>query len=88
LSHAQIRQFKSISDFGEKTSEKPKKKNKKDLNNAVIDTSQTDSTKINKEFLEANIKHVAKDYMSNDFKNQTATLYNEAELYYQDMQNP
>ena len=78
--------FKNISDFDKTASDKPKKSKKKEINNSVLDTSKTDSTKINKEFLEANIKHIAKDYMSNDFENQTATLYNEAELYYQDIE--
>ena len=39
-----------------------------------------------KEYLEDNILHRAQDYMSNDFINQKATLYNEAELYYQDIE--
>ncbi len=86
LSHAQLRQLKNAGSVGQNKTGKTKVSKKKDLNNAVIDTSQTDSTKINKEFLEANIKHIAKDYMSNDFENQTATLYNEAELYYQDIE--
>ena len=85
-SHSQINQLKRISKIDETQPVKTKKSKKKDINNSVIDTSQTDSTKINKEFLEANIKHIAKDYMSNDFENQTATLYNEAELYYQDIE--
>ncbi|RLD84464.1 MAG: LPS-assembly protein LptD, partial [Bacteroidetes bacterium] len=86
LSYAQINQLKRISEVGETKTEKTKRSKKKDINNSVLDTSQTDSTKINKEFLEANIKHIAKDYMSNDFENQTAELYNEAELYYQDIE--
>ena len=86
LSHAQFRQLKNIGDSDRTISDKPKKSKKKDINNSVLDTSKTDSTKINKEFLEANIKHIAKDYMSNDFEKQTAELYNEAELYYQDIE--
>lgn len=86
LSQAQIRQLKNISEVGETRTEKPKRPKKKDINNSLLDTSKIDSTKVNKEFLEANIKHVAKDYMSNDFENQTAVLYNEAELYYKDIE--
>lgn len=55
-------------------------------NAAVLDTTHTDSTKITKEFLEDNIKSKSTDYISNDFVNETATLYNNAELYYQDIE--
>ncbi len=57
-----------------------------DLNLSQKDTTKTDSVKITPEFLEDNIRHKAKDYISNDFINQTAELYNEAELYYQDIE--
>ncbi len=52
----------------------------------VIDTVKTDSVQITPEYLEDNIIHKAKDYISNDFINQKATLYNEAELYFQDIE--
>ena len=51
-------------------------------NLTVIDTNQVDSTSITKEYLDDNIIHKSKDYMSNDFINQKATLYDEAELFY------
>ena len=50
------------------------------------DTTATDSLQITREYLEDNIIHRSKDYFSNDFLTQTATLYNEAELYYQDIE--
>ena len=52
----------------------------------VIDTTKIDSTNITPEYLEDNIIHKSKDYLSNDFVNQQATLYDEAELYYQDIE--
>jgi len=60
--------------------------NKPELNLSETDTTQIDSIPITKEFLEDNIKHLAKGYVSNDFINQTAELYDEAELYYQDIE--
>ena len=50
------------------------------------DTARTDSLPLTREYLEDNIIHRSKDYFSNDFRTQTATLYNEAELYYQDIE--
>ena len=58
----------------------------KNLNISELDTISNDSLNKPKEFLDDNIIHNAKDYMSNDFVNQTATLYNEAELFYQDIE--
>ncbi len=52
----------------------------------AADTTKVDSTAITREYLEDNIIHRARDYMSNDFVTQKATLYNEAELYYQDIE--
>ena len=51
----------------------------------VLDTVKTDSINVTPEYLEDNIIHRSKDYMSNDFINQKATLYDEAELYFQDI---
>ncbi len=53
---------------------------------AVVDTTKIDSVQITPEYLEDNIIHKSKDYLSNDFVNQKATLYDEAELYYQDIE--
>jgi len=58
----------------------------KNLNISKLDTIANDSLHKPKEFLDDNIIHNAKDYMSNDFVNQRATLYNEAELFYQDIE--
>ena len=50
------------------------------------DSTKVDSIKPPKEFLEDIIKHKADDYISNDFIHQRATLYNNAELFYQDIE--
>ncbi len=55
------------------------------LDPIVLDTVETDTIKVTPEYLEDNIVHRSKDYMSNDFINQKATLYDEAELYFQDI---
>ncbi|MEN8187237.1 MAG: putative LPS assembly protein LptD [Bacteroidota bacterium] len=74
------------------TQEKPAKIKNSDLKNpdsvAIItpDTTKIDSTIISKEYLKGNIRHKALDYVSNDFTKETATLYNEAELYYEDIE--
>ena len=57
-----------------------------DVDLVVIDTTKIDSIPITPEYLEDNIIHKSKDYLSNDFINQRATLYDEAELYYQDIE--
>jgi len=71
-----------------------KKAKDKDLqkateNNLVIkaqDSVKTDSIVPPKEFLEDIIRHKAEDYIANNFIKQQATLYNNAELYYQDIE--
>ena len=60
--------------------------NNSEINLSKSDTTKTDSIAISKEFLQDNIIHKAKAYVSNDFINQTAELYDEAELYYQDIE--
>ncbi len=50
------------------------------------DSIKIDSILPPKEFLEDIIKRNAKDYISNDFNTHKATLYNEAEIYYQDIE--
>ncbi len=60
--------------------------NQSAINSSAQDTTKTDSLKITKEFLQANIIHKAKAYMSNDFVKETAKLYDEAELYYEDIE--
>ena len=79
-SYAQVDQNKKEEDLNSKV-DSLKVVNDKDLNLAELDTVVNDSVKKPREFLEDNIIHNAKDYMSNDFVNQTATLYDEAELY-------
>jgi lipopolysaccharide assembly outer membrane protein LptD (OstA) len=58
----------------------------KELNLKSLDTIKKDTLKLKKERLEDIIKDVAKDYKDNDFINRIGTLYNEAELYYQDIE--
>ena len=50
------------------------------------DSTVTDTIPTKKEYLEDLIKHTAEDYIKNDFINRKATLYNNAELYYQDIE--
>jgi len=51
-----------------------------------IDTVKVDSISLPNERLEDIIKDKAKDYKDNDFIKRMATLYNEAEVYYQDVE--
>lgn len=59
---------------------------KKDSITTVVDTVKIDSVKLPKERLEDIIRDKAKDYKKNDFIKKIATLYNEAELYYKDIE--
>ena len=52
----------------------------------AVDSTKVDSIIRPKEFLEDKITHKSEDYIANDFIKQTATLYNNAELYYQDIE--
>jgi hypothetical protein len=52
----------------------------------AIDTVKIDSIKAPKGFLADIIKKRATDSISNNFANKKTTLYNEAELYYQDIE--
>lgn len=58
----------------------------KDTAKTVIDTIKRDSIKPKKTFLDGKVKYVAKDYAKIDQKKKTITLYNEAELYYKDVE--
>ncbi len=62
------------------------KKSKPELLIKAQDSIKTDSVAPPKEFLEDIIRHKADDYIANDFIHQRATLYNNAELYYQDIE--
>lgn len=55
-------------------------------NSTVLDSTKIDTVKLPKERLEAIIRDKAKDYKDNDFIKRRATLYNEAELYYKDIE--
>ena len=59
---------------------------KSELNLTVSDTISVDSLKKPKEFLEDIIKKKATDYIFNDFAKKNTTLYNNAEMYYQDIE--
>jgi len=52
----------------------------------VTDTIKLDTVKAKKNFLDAVTKYKAKDYAKYDKKAKTLTLYNEAELYYKDVE--
>ena len=58
----------------------------KDTVKPVIDTIKKDTIKPKKTFLDGKVKYVAKDYAKIDQKKKRITLYNEAELYYKDVE--
>lgn len=60
--------------------------NVKDTVETVQDSIKKDSIKPKKPTLEGIVKRVAKDYEKFDQKNKQLTLYNEAELYYTDIE--
>ncbi|AWM15362.1 organic solvent tolerance protein OstA [Flavobacterium sediminis] len=60
--------------------------NVKDTVETVQDSIKKDSVKPKKPTLEGIVKRVAKDYEKFDQKNKQLTLYNEAELYYTDIE--
>ncbi|VAV82895.1 hypothetical protein MNBD_BACTEROID02-1061, partial [hydrothermal vent metagenome] len=86
LINAQINENENINSIPNAKVDSLKIYSKKDLRLLEKDSTQTDSIPITPEFLEANIIHKSKDYISNDFINQTAELYDEAELFYQDIE--
>lgn len=51
-----------------------------------VDTVKTDSIKPMKTFLDGKVRYKSKDYATFDKKKKTLTLYNEAELYYKDVE--
>jgi lipopolysaccharide assembly outer membrane protein LptD (OstA) len=53
---------------------------------ATVDTIKVDSIKPTKTFLDGKVKYKAKDYAKIDQKKKLITLYNEAELYYKDVE--
>jgi lipopolysaccharide assembly outer membrane protein LptD (OstA) len=55
-------------------------------NPAVADTIKLDTVKPKKAFLDGKVNYKAKDYAKIDQKKKTITLYNEAELYYKDVE--
>ena len=50
------------------------------------DSSKIDSSKTKKPFLESKVRYIAVDYAKIDQKKKLITLYNKAELYYQDVE--
>jgi lipopolysaccharide assembly outer membrane protein LptD (OstA) len=58
--------------------------NKLEISELKADTIKLDSLKPKKKFLEGKVKYRAKDSAKFDQKKKLITLYNEAELYYQD----
>lgn len=71
-------------------------KNQESINDAkevIIDSSMTklvqsntDSAKVKKPLLESKVKYKAEKYARNDYKKKSVTLYDKAELYYQDIE--
>ncbi len=55
-------------------------------NQKIVDTIKTDSIKPKKAMLDGIVRRTAKDYERNDQKKKQITLYNEAELYYLDIE--
>jgi len=62
------------------------KQDLKSINSIATDSTQVDSLKKPKEFLEDIIRKKATDYISNNFIDKKTTLYNNAEMYYQDIE--
>ena len=58
----------------------------KKLTVKATDSTQVDTLKTPREFLQDIIKKKSDDYISNDFINKRATLYNNAEVLYQDIE--
>jgi len=52
----------------------------------IIDTIKLDTVRPKKTFLDGKVKYKAKDYAKVDQKKKLLTLYNEAELYYKDVE--
>ncbi|WP_166923799.1 putative LPS assembly protein LptD [Flavobacterium poyangense] len=68
-----------------KQTDKAEKKTEKSKT-AITDTIKLDTVKPKKTFLDGKVRYVAKDYAKIDQKKKTITLYNEAELYYKDVE--
>lgn len=69
-----------------KQTDKPKTAVSDKVPPIVVDTIKLDTVKTKKNFLDAVTKYKAKDYAKYDKKAKTLTLYNEAELYYKDVE--
>ncbi|WP_394369560.1 putative LPS assembly protein LptD [Flavobacterium geliluteum] len=61
-------------------------KPKTTVTESPVDTVKVDSIKPKKTFLDGKVKYRAKDYAKIDQKKKLITLYNEAELYYKDVE--
>ena len=57
-----------------------------ELPNTKLDSVKKDSTKTKKVFLDGKVKYKAKDYTKIDQKKKHIILYDNAELYYQDVE--
>ncbi len=57
-----------------------------DTTKTITDTIKLDTVKPKKAFLDGIVKRTAKGYQKIDQKNKTLTLYDEAELYYKDIE--
>ncbi len=73
-------------DLPQGKNQKSNKSFKKENQIVKTDTVKVDSVQLPKEMLEGIITDKAKDYKDIDVKNRISTLYNEAELYYKDIE--
>jgi lipopolysaccharide assembly outer membrane protein LptD (OstA) len=82
--HSQELANKAITVTADKQTITPNKTQEKVI--SITDTIKKDTLKTKKKYLESKVKRKAVDYEKNDQKKKQITLYNKAELYYQDIE--
>lgn len=80
----EIKPKKTSLPTGKQTDKTTKQEEKPEI--TPKDTIKLDTVRPKKTFLDGKVKYVAKDYAKIDQKKKTITLYNEAELYYKDVE--
>lgn len=80
----EIKPKKTSLPAGKQTDKTTKQEEKPEI--TPKDTIKLDTVRPKKTFLDGKVKYVAKDYAKIDQKKKTITLYNEAELYYKDVE--
>jgi lipopolysaccharide assembly outer membrane protein LptD (OstA) len=73
-------------DTNKKKDATPTSKQSDSIKTTTVDTIKVDSIKPKKAFLDGKVRYKAKDYAKIDQKRKLITLYNEAELNYQDVE--